>query len=406
LGKIAENITTCGDTLYLEEILASEIFISAKITVIEGFSDLLNSQIELSPGFLRLLGRPQNIKVHTLAQFTNFLTEDSKKELINTIQSLLIGEKKLAQSQLTISIQDENTARFKCFLRLQSINTGIIGIECNCINLTNEDHISKNFAGSDQYFAQSDSNPDFDKMKEYEQELKRYTRKLERSNKDLKQFAYVASHDLQEPLRGIRNAIQILEMRLQGKLDEQSKKLMGLTIESADRLKELIRDLLFFSQVESDEKKMTQVDTKDLLGSVLSGLSSTIENGNINIVIDDLPVIYADESQIFQLFQNLIDNALKFSDDSRKNTIEIRSKVINDEYEFSIADRGIGIEEEHYGYIFEIFKRLHSKDEYPGTGIGLSICSKIVDNHGGTIWLESEPGVGTTFFFTIPIKEE
>ena len=222
---------------------------------------------------------------------------------------------------------------------------------------------------------------------------------LRRSNKELEQFAYVASHDLQEPLRMVSSFTQLLAHRYQDKLDDDANEFIQYAVDGALRMQSLINDLLEYSRVETKGKNPADIDMYDILGQAINNLSLKIKEKNALVTNDDLPVVFADGRQMLQLFQNLIDNALKFSKGSP--IIHISSRDDPDYYLFSVSDNGIGIEPAYFNKIFQIFQRLHAKEDYPGTGIGLAICRRIVERHGGKIWVESKPGEGTTFYFTL-----
>jgi PAS domain S-box-containing protein len=222
---------------------------------------------------------------------------------------------------------------------------------------------------------------------------------LRRSNKELEQFAYVASHDLQEPLRMVSSFTQLLAHRYKDKLDADANEFIQYAVDGALRMQSLINDLLEYSRVETKGKNPTVIDMYDILGQAINNLSLKIKEKNALVTNDDLPVVVADGRQMLQLLQNLIDNALKFSDASP--IIHISSSNEPDYYLFSVRDNGIGIEPAYFNKIFQIFQRLHAKEDYPGTGIGLAICRRIVERHGGKIWVESKPGQGTIFYFTI-----
>lgn len=235
-----------------------------------------------------------------------------------------------------------------------------------------------------------------------ERSLKKYVDELARSNEELEQFAYVASHDLQEPLRMISSYLQLLERRYKGNLDDEADDFIGFAVDGANRMKTLIDDILTYSRVGRKAKEFAPVDCNVILRKVIANLQPVIEEKEAVIICDQLPTVVVDEQQINQLFQNLIANAIKFC----KNTprLKITAKRTGDEWVFSFNDNGIGIEPEQSERIFLMFQRLHSKDDYPGTGIGLPICKKIVERHGGRIRVESSPGEGSSFYFTIPVR--
>lgn len=234
------------------------------------------------------------------------------------------------------------------------------------------------------------------------QELARQTQELTRSNAELEQFAYVASHDLQEPLRMVRSYMQLLERRYQGKLDTDADEFIAYAVDGATRMQNLINDLLKYSRVGTKGKPFEWVDCATILDRVLTNLKIAIEERRAVVTYDDLPLVIGDDVQLMQLFQNLISNAIKFCKQEISPEIHIGVARQDDMWQFSVGDNGIGIAPEHFERIFMVFQRLHARVEYEGTGIGLAICKKIVERHGGRIWVESEAGQGATFYFTIP----
>ena len=242
---------------------------------------------------------------------------------------------------------------------------------------------------------------DITKRKYDEQELTRTMEELKRSNNELQQFAYAASHDLQEPLRMVSSFSQLLERRYKNRLDEDADEFIEFIVEGAKRMKDLIDDLLIYSRVTRKEKEFEEVDFNKILAVTLSNFSVLIKEQNVTITHDTLPTIFADASQMGQVFQNMIGNAIKFHG---KTDPRIHISVHEDlnGWTFEVKDNGIGIDKKYQKQIFEVFRRLHTRKEYPGTGIGLSICQKIIERHGGKLWVDSTPDIGTTFYFTIP----
>ena len=242
---------------------------------------------------------------------------------------------------------------------------------------------------------------DITARKEAEARLRAAHDELTRSNAELEQFAYVASHDLQEPLRIISSYTQLLQRRYGDRFEGAAKEFMDFIVDGAARMKRLIEDLLAYSRVGTRGKEFEPVDAGEALRRALVNLRAAIEEAGAAITYDALPTVTADDGQLAQLFQNLIGNALKFRSASVPR-IHVSAREDKDHWEFAVRDNGIGIDPQYFERIFMVFQRLHNKDEYPGTGIGLAICKKVVDRHGGRIWVESEPGKGTAFRFTLP----
>lgn len=239
------------------------------------------------------------------------------------------------------------------------------------------------------------------KRREVESALHYSNESLERSNKDLEQFAYVASHDLQEPLRMVASYTQLLAQRYEGQLDAKAKKYIDYAVDGAIRMQRLINDLLTYSRIGTRGKLPEPTDAHAVLGEALKNLAAAIEENRAMVTNDDLPTVRADATQLALVFQNLIGNAIKFHglEDPR---VHVGAAEQAGEWVFSVRDNGIGIEPQYVDRIFVIFQRLHTREEYPGTGIGLAVCKRIVERHGGRIWFESETGKGSTFFFSIP----
>jgi light-regulated signal transduction histidine kinase (bacteriophytochrome) len=231
------------------------------------------------------------------------------------------------------------------------------------------------------------------------------SQELARSNAELEQFAYVASHDLQEPLRMVASYMQLLEARYKEKLDSDAREFIGFAVDGAKRMRVLIDDLLAYSRVATRGQPFQPTDCQKVLKTVLGNLGMAIQESSAHITHDPLPTVMGDSTQLAQLFQNLISNAIKFRRDAVPE-VHLHAEPRGSLWCISVKDNGIGIEPNHFARIFQLFQRLHSRGTYPGTGIGLAICKKIVERHGGSIWVESQPGQGTTFFFTIPMKGE
>lgn len=232
------------------------------------------------------------------------------------------------------------------------------------------------------------------------QKLKANEIDLKRSNEELQQFAYVASHDLQEPIRMVKNYIGLFAKKYQSSVDEKAATYIKYIIDGAERMQKLIDGLLAMSQVSSDGKVLENVDVNEIMNTVLKDLKLLIEENAVKIEYPNLPIVLGDKIQVRQVFQNLMSNSIKFRRDIDP-LIQIKYTVSDGDYEFSLADNGIGINSQYFEQIFIIFKRLHTRDKYSGSGLGLSLCKKIVERHGGKLRVESEEGKGTTFFFNL-----
>lgn len=234
-------------------------------------------------------------------------------------------------------------------------------------------------------------------------ELAGLNRDLERSNADLEQFAYIASHDLKEPLRNIASYVQLLQRRYQGRLDPDADAFIGYTVDGVRRMQAIISELLAYSRIGTGQLTVTPVQAGILVSTALAHLKSVIAEAQAVVEVKGpLPVVAADSAQLGSLFQNLIANALKYRRDDVRPEVEVGCENRGDHWEFYVADNGIGIDAQYHRQIFDLFKRLHPRDRYPGTGIGLAICQRVVERHGGRIWVDSQAGKGSTFRFTLP----
>jgi signal transduction histidine kinase/DNA-binding response OmpR family regulator len=274
------------------------------------------------------------------------------------------------------------------------------------------DRIGAQIAGaiaSSQLYAQ---------IKQAEEALRQQAKELTRSNKELEQFAYVASHDLQEPLRMVTSYVQILAEDYEGRLGADADRFINYAVDGANRMKVLINDLLEYSRVGSQGKPFESTHCEEVVEQVISDLEGAIKESGGKVTWEGLPTVMADATQLAQLLRNLVGNGIKFRGEAPPH-VQVSAELASSgarpsearenarqEWLFSVRDNGIGIAPKHFERIFEMFQRLHHRSEYPGTGIGLAICQKIVERHGGRIWVESELGEGSTFYFTIPLRKE
>ena len=235
-----------------------------------------------------------------------------------------------------------------------------------------------------------------------EEQLKIFAEELKRSNSDLEQFAYVASHDLREPLRAINGFMELLNKLYKDKLDAKANEYIRYAIDGSSRMDDLLAGLLNYSRVQTHGKEFVPVSAGAAFRAAVANLKQNISETQAVITNDELPTVKADGPQLVQLLQNLIANAIKFRGE-KSPQIHVGCQKKQTGWQFSVSDNGIGIDPQFNDRIFLIFQRLHNRDEYPGYGIGLTICKRIVERHGGKIWVESQPGKGATFYFTIPL---
>ena len=242
---------------------------------------------------------------------------------------------------------------------------------------------------------------ELDERRRAELKLAQYAGELTRSNAELEQFAYVASHDLQEPLRMVASFTQLLARRYRGKLDQDADEFIGFAVDGATRMQQLINDLLVYSRVGTRGKPLAPTDLSEVLADAQANLYEAVQESGAVVTHDPLPVVNGDPVQLIQLFQNLLANAIRFRGREAPR-IHLAAQAREDDWLLSVRDNGIGIAPEHRERIFAIFQRLHPRKEYPGTGIGLALCKKIVERHGGRIWVESAPERGAIFYFNLP----
>jgi PAS domain S-box-containing protein len=245
---------------------------------------------------------------------------------------------------------------------------------------------------------------DITERKLAEEKLQQKSEELQRSNRELEEFAYVASHDLQEPLHLTAGYVQLLARRYKGELDQEADEFIGYALEGVNRMKNLIADLLAYSRIGTRGKAFAQVPMEETLNNAMAALEPVLTKTSAIVTNDVLPSVLGDDEQILMLLQNLIDNAIKFHGAERPR-IHVGARQLDDRWLFFVRDNGIGIDPQYTERVFVIFQRLHNQEQYPGTGVGLAICRKIVERHGGRIWVDSEPGKGSTFYFTLQPAE-
>ncbi|MFW6067613.1 MAG: sensor histidine kinase [Myxococcota bacterium] len=240
---------------------------------------------------------------------------------------------------------------------------------------------------------------------ELERRVADRTEALRRSNEDLEQFAYVASHDLQEPLRAVSMYVQMLEQQYAEQLGPEGRKYVGYAVEGANRMRELIKDLLTYSRANTQDQRFCEVDAEGALRQAVANVQGALDAKKGRLTHDALPTVVADATQLTQIFQNLLSNAIKYAPNEGLH-IHVSADEDGDTVTFHVRDDGIGIDPEYHEQIFEPFRRLHTRQEYPGSGLGLSICKRLTERHGGRIWVESTPGHGSTFHIRLPKKHQ
>jgi PAS domain S-box-containing protein len=353
-----------------EELQIKEIFFESAITA-NSTSDAQGIINQCNPAFLKLWGY------------------DSKEEAIgNSVGSFFVNEADAGPVLQALATTGRWEGEF--LARRKDGST----------------FISRGYAaalrdGQGEVIGYQSANLDVTAQRTAEQGLQRALADLERSNRELEQFAYVASHDLQEPLRMISSYTQLLARRYKDKLDQDAEEFIGFAVDGANRMQRLINDLLAYSRVTTRGKPPEPTDSHAALGEAIKNLAATIDETGAIVTNDDLPTVRADHSQLVRLLQNLIGNAIKFCDDGPRVHVSARRDEENGSWVFSVRDNGIGIDPDYHERIFVIFQHLHPKGRYQGTGIGLAVCKRIVERHGGRIWLESSEGQGSTFHFTL-----
>ncbi|MGE5365314.1 MAG: sensor histidine kinase [Bacteroidota bacterium] len=331
--------------------------------------------LELSDEMNKILGLPEGVKTLSIRKYLEQIHADDRKRVTDTSETYHREDKTLDIEYRIV--RPDGAVRYI---------HGISGPEFN------EHGMAVRRYGAAK---------DITERKMVELERDKTLSELARSNRDLEQFAYVASHDLQEPLRMVSSFMNLLKSKYSEKLDEQARSYIDFAVDGSGRMMELIRDLLVYSRVSSRRKEFGKVDLNRLYENVVNDLQLLISETKAVITSGRLPQVYGDSTQIRQLLQNLIGNALKFHSD-RKPIVNISAVTDHKFSLISVSDNGIGIDPNDFDRIFLIFQRLHDRDSYSGTGIGLAICKKIVEGHGGKIWVESGQGKGATFYFTLP----
>jgi len=295
--------------------------------------------------------------------------------IIRPLRSLLLGAKRLAQNRLDVPVPVSPSSE--------------VGVVARAFNVAMERLAQQ----------QADLQNEIAERQRAEEALKRANASLARSNRDLEQFAYAASHDLQEPLRSVKNFTSLLERRYRNQLGEEADEFIGYIVDGTARMESLIRDLLGYSRAVASDSVVAPVESSAALQTALSNLHGAIESNGAKVTCDELPHIMANDAELVRLFQNLVGNAIKYRSE-RAPEVHVAATKNGQEWIFEVRDNGIGIPAHDQERIFGVFQRLHGK-ELPGSGIGLATCAKIVEHHGGRIWVESEVGVGSTFKFTI-----
>ncbi len=337
----------------------------------------LEGQIEqVNPAVIHQSGYSESELIEQ--PLVNFLSSDSQ-QLCNQELSVLLRQGK-SRHEMEFVCQDNTVLTMDC--------------SCTVVGDTQDD---------DAYILVLQR--DISDRKSMEETLRKTNQELMASNSELEKFAYLASHDLREPLRMVTSFTQLLAQRYSGRLDDDADQIIGFAVDGAKRMEELIHDLLEYSQVGKTEQSWSLVDCEVIVNRALNNLQVSIQESKVKITRTPLPTVMGDPGQLIRLWQNLLDNAIIYRD-QESSSIEIGAEVQTGQWLLWVKDNGIGIAPQYQERIFQIFQRLHTKEKYSGTGIGLAICHKIVERHGGRIWVESAPGEGATFYFTLPQEQD
>lgn len=362
-----------------------------RITVSKDYlSSVIDSMID------SLVVVDQDLKISTVNKATCKLLEYKEEDLIGRLVEIVFAtgeDTPFTGTKLKNLIEGGEVSSYETYWQAKDGKKVLVLFNCSVMKNEYGDMISIVCTARD-----------ITERKRTEKKLKQIMAELERSNAELEEFAYVTSHDLQEPLRMVSSYLQLLERRYQGRLDSEADEFIAYAVDGATRMRDMINDLLDYSRVDTRGKHFEPTDCEAVLDRTLENLKMVVEESGAVVSHDPLPTVMADNVQLIQLFQNLIGNAIKFCG-KEPPRIHILAEQKGKEWVFSVRDNGIGIDPEYAERIFQIFQRLHSRKEYPGTGIGLAICRRIVERHGGHIWVKSQPGTGSTFYFTIPIKD-
>ena len=346
--------------------------------------DLTTDEVMLSPRWKSMLGYDQDELTDTIATWDALLRPDDKDAVWESMSRHLAGDSDIYEGESWLRHKDGHYV--PVLTRGFALRRG-------------SDSAAQRFTGTIT---------DLTELKTVEASLHEAIGELRRSNQELEQFAYVASHDLQEPLRMVASYTQLLARRYSDKLDQDAQDFIGYAVDGAARMQELIQDLLAYSRVTTRGAPSTPVDVRGALDEALTNLEPAIAESEAVVTADDLPIVLGDRTQVVQVLQNLIGNSIKFRRPEVPPHVHLSARPDPDDdglYMFKVADDGIGVDPKYADHVFVIFRRLHAREEYPGTGIGLALCKRIVERHGGTIWLQPNLAEGTTINFTLPKAE-